>query len=114
MIIDGAMPAPTLFSIYFAVILSHALQDCDIGVYIRFRTSGKAFNLCRFNTKSKTFSSFFRELLFADEEDFVAHKEEGMQLIMDIFSRARFAFGLTINLKKDQGQAHATNRLSLR
>ena len=52
---QGDIPAPTLFSIYFAVMLSYAFQDCDIGVYIRLRTSGKVFNLRRFNTKSKTF-----------------------------------------------------------
>ena len=47
---QGDIPAPTLFSIYFAVMLSYAFQDCDIGVYIRLRTSGKVFNLRRFNT----------------------------------------------------------------
>ena len=47
---------PTLFYIYFAVMPSYTFQDCDIGVYIRFRTYGKVFNLRRFNTKSKSFS----------------------------------------------------------
>ena len=28
---QGDIPAPTLFSIYFAVMLSYAFQDCDIG-----------------------------------------------------------------------------------
>ena len=97
---QGDMPASTFFSIYFAVMLSNAFQDCDIGVFIRFRTSGKVFNLCCFNTKSKTFQSLVRELLFADDADLVANTEEDMQLIMDIFSRACLAFGLTINLKK--------------
>ena len=89
----------TLFSIYFAVMLSHAFQDCVIGVYICFRTSGKVFNLRRFNTKSKTFQSLVPELLFTDDADLVAHTED-MQLIMDIFSRACLASGITINLKK--------------
>ena len=75
-------------------------QDCDIGVYIRFRTFGKVFNLRCFNTKSKTFQSLVRDLLFADETELIVHTEEEMQLIMDIFSRACFAFGLIINLKK--------------
>ena len=97
---QGDIQAPTLFSIYFAVVLSYEFQDCDIGVYISFRTSGKVFNLRRFNTKSKTFQSLVRELLFADDADLVAHTEKDMQLIMDISSRAYLAFGLTINLKK--------------
>ena len=97
---QGDTPAPTLFSIYFAVMLSYAFQHCNIEVYIRFRTSGKVFNLRGFNTKSKTFQSLVRELLFADYVDLVAHIEEDVHLIMDIFSRACLAFRLTINLKK--------------
>ena len=100
---QGDIPAPTLFSIYFAVMLSYAanaFQDCDIGVFIRFRTSGKVFNLRRFNTMSKTFKLIVQELLFADDADLVAHTEEDKQLIMDIFSKACLAFGLTINPKK--------------
>ena len=102
---QGDIPAPTLLSIYFAVMLSYAFQDCDIGVYIFFRTSGKVFNLCRFITKSKTFQSLVRELLFADDADLVAHTEEDMQLLMDIFS----CFWSNHQLQKDQGHVHATN-----
>ena len=91
-------------------MLSYAFQDCDTGVYIRFRTSGEVFNLGRLNTKSKTFQSLFRELLFADDADLVARTEEDIQLIMDIFSTACLDFDITINLKKDQGLVHATNR----
>ena len=83
---QGDIPAPTLFSIYFAVMLSYAFQDCDIGVFIRFRTSGKVFNLHRFTTKSKTFQSPVRELLFADDADVIANTEEDIQLIMGIFT----------------------------
>ena len=61
---QGDTPAPTLFSIYFAVMLEHAFKDCDIGIYIHFRTSGKVFNLRRFNSKSKTFQIIVRELFF--------------------------------------------------
>ena len=63
-------------------MLSPAFQDCDIGVYVRFRTSGKVFNVHLFNTNSKTFQSFVRERLFANDADLVAHTEEDMQLIM--------------------------------
>ena len=88
------------FSIYFAVTLAYAFQDCDIGIFLRFRTTGKVFNLTRFNAKSKTFQCLVRELLYADDADFVAHTEEDMQAIMDLFSKACTAFGLTISLKK--------------
>ena len=94
------IPAPMLFSIYFAMCLVFAFQYCDIGVYIRFRTSGKVFNLRRFNAKSKVFQALVRDLLYADDADLIAHTEEDMQNIMDIFSRACTAFGLTISIKK--------------
>ena len=50
---QGDIPAPTLFSIFFAVLLTHAFEDVDVGILLPFRTSGKVFNLRRFTTKSK-------------------------------------------------------------
>ena len=50
----GDIPALTLFSIFFAVLLSYAFQDYDKCVPLRFRTTGNVFNLRRFNAKSKT------------------------------------------------------------
>ena len=97
---QGDIPAPILFSIFFAVTLTHAFQNCDIGVFIRFRTSGKVFNLRRFSSKTKTFEALVRELLYADDADLVAHSEEDMQAIMDLFSTACRHFGLTISLDK--------------
>ena len=97
---QGDIPAPTLFSIYLAVLLTHAFEDVDVGILLRFRTSGKVFNLRRLNTKSQVFQSLIRELLYADDADFLAHSEADMQIIMDNFSRACAAFGLTISLKK--------------
>ena len=97
---QGDIPAPTVFSIYFAVTLAYAFRGCDIRVYLRFRTSGKVFNLRRFNAKSNTFQTLIRELLYADEADLVAHTEEDMQKIMDNFSNACTAFGLIISIKR--------------
>ena len=95
---QGDILASTLFSIYFAVLLSHAFQDCEAGVSLKFRTSGKAFSLRRFNTKSKNFEYLIRELLYTNDADVVAHTEEDVQLITDCFSDACDAFGLTIVL----------------
>ena len=97
---QGDIPAPTLFSIFFATMLCYAFKDCDVGVFLRFRTSGKVFNLRRFSASSKVFSDLIRELLYADDADFVAHTESDMQIIMDLLARACAAFGLTISLKK--------------
>ena len=97
---QGDIPAPTLFSIFFAAMLSHAFQNCERGILLRFRTTGKVFNLRRFNAKSKTFDALVRELLYADDADFLAHSVVDMQYIMDQFSDACTAFGLEISLKK--------------
>ena len=67
---------------------------------IRFRTTGKVFNLTRFNAKLKTFQTHVREVLNADDADFVGHTEGYMQAMMDLFSKVCTAFGLTIILNK--------------
>ena len=105
---QGDIPAPTLFSIYFAVLLRYAFEDCDVGVLLRFRTSGKVFNLRRMKTNSNVFLALIRELLYADDADFLAHSEADMQTIMDNFSRACDAFGLKISLKKNEGDVHSS------
>ena len=93
---QGDIPAPTLFSIYFEVLLGYAFSGCDVDLLLSFRASEKVFNLRRFNTKPKVFHDLIWELLYADDTDFLAH----MQVIVDNFSRACDGFGLKINLKK--------------
>ena len=94
---QGDILPPTLFSIYFTVMFEFAFRECAVGAFIRFRTSGKLFNLRCLNCKSKT---LIREFLYADDAVLVAHTREDMQFIMDVFSKACTAFGLTISIKK--------------
>ena len=96
----GDIPAPTLFSLYLAAMLWYAFNDCDIGVEIHFRTSGKVFNLKRLQSKTMVSSALFRELLYADDADLVTHSPEEMQIVMDRFSDACTKFGLTISIEK--------------
>ena len=76
---QGDIHAPTLFSIlqFFWGMRSLLI----------FRTSGKVFNLRRFNAKSKVFHDLIRELLYSDDADFLAHTENDTQVIVDNFSR---------------------------
>lgn len=97
---QGGIAAPTLFSIYFAVAILHAFKNSDIGILVRYRTTGKLFNLTRYKAKTKTFIALVRDLLYADDCDLVAHSEHDMQRTLDLFSSACIAFGLTISLKK--------------
>ena len=84
------------------MLLTHAFKDFDQGIPLRFRTSGKVFNLRRFSTKSEIFVELIRELLYAaDDAVFLAHKQIDIQQhIMDHFSQACNAFGLNTSLKK--------------
>ena len=97
---QGDIPAPTLFSIYLSALLWYAFHDCDKGVHIRFRTSGKVFNLRRMNAKTMVSETLVRELLYADDADLAAHTADEMQEIMDRFANACTKFGLTISLDK--------------
>lgn len=83
---QGDILVPTLFSIWFTVLLSHAFEECEAEVSLRFRTSRKVFNIRRFNTKSKNFESPIRYLLSSDDVNFIAHTEYDWEAIMDRFS----------------------------
>ena len=97
---QGDIPAPTLFSLYLTAVLWYAFHDCDKAVYIRFRTSGKVFNLRRFQARTMVTDGLIRELLYADDADLVTHSPEDLQDVMDRFSNACTSFGLTISTEK--------------
>ena len=77
-----------------------AFRDCDQGIYISYRSSGKLFNIRRFAAKTKVLMALVRDLLYADDCDLVAHTESDMQCFMDRLLEACRAFGLTISLNK--------------
>ena len=62
---QGCILAPTLFSIFFSIMLREAEEDLPDGIYICFRTDGSLFNLRRLlkRTKSSKNSSLRRCLL---------------------------------------------------
>ena len=77
---------PMLFSIFFSMILQHAIKDLDDedGVYIRYGTDGSLFNLRRLQAYTKISEQLIRELLFADE--LVAHSEAALQRVTSYFA----------------------------
>ena len=97
---QGSIAAPTLFAIFFAIVFLLAFKDNDLGVYIRYRSTGKLFNLRRLTAKTKVFVQVIRDLLYADDCDLVTHTEADMQILMTAFSESCNAFGLEISLKK--------------
>ena len=99
---QGCVLAPTLFSIFFSIMLREAKEDLPDGVYIRFRTDGSLFNLRRLLVCTKTIEKLITELLFADGCDLFVNTEEALQHIVNRFSDAAKNFGLTISLKKTE------------
>ena len=101
---QGCILAPTLFSIFFSMMLQHATEVLDVedGVYIRYRTDSSLFNLRRLQAHTKISERLIRELLFADDAALVAHSESALQRITSCFAEAAELFGLEVSLKKTE------------
>ena len=99
---QGCVLAPTLFAVFFSMMLREAKEDLHEGVYIRFRTDGSVFNLRRLLSRTKTLEQLILDLLFADDCALLAHTEEALQTVVNRFAKADKAFGLTISLKKTE------------
>ena len=101
---QGCVLAPTLFSIFFSMMLEQALKDLDTddAVYIRYRYDGNLYNLRRLQARTKTQEQLVTDLLFADDAALVAHSEEALQRLTTCFAEASHLFGLVISLKKTE------------
>ena len=97
---QGCVLAPTLFGIFFSMLLQYAFVDCKEGVYVRTRSDGKLFNNARLRAKTKAYQVLIQELLFADDAALTSHSEEGLQHLVDKLSHACKEFRLTISLRK--------------
>ena len=101
---QGCVLAPTLFSIFFSLMLHVAFKDTTDGVGIKSRfdrglcsTKSNHFNA---PTKVKLFT--IRDLLFADDCALAALSQEALQRLCDCFASAASRFGLTISIKKTE------------
>ena len=75
---QGCVLAPTLFGIFFSLLLKHAFKSSTDGVYLRSRSDAHLFNIVRLRAKSKRRTVNIRDLLFADDAALVSHSEEGL------------------------------------
>ncbi|XP_051889891.1 uncharacterized protein LOC127580446, partial [Pristis pectinata] len=62
---QGCVLAPTLFGIFFAVMLKHAFGTSTDGVYLHTRSDGKLFSLSWLRAKTKVREVLIRDILFA-------------------------------------------------
>ena len=97
---QGCVLAPTLFGIFFSLLLSHAFSVNEDRVYLHTRSNGRLFNLARLCAKTKVRHVTIREALFADDAALATHTQEALQRLLDRFSHACKEFGLTLSIKK--------------
>ena len=83
---QGCILAPTLFGIFFSVLLNHAFRHSTEGIHLHTRSDGKLFNLARLRAKTKVRTVLIRGLLFADDAALTTHKEEELQQLISQFS----------------------------
>ena len=95
----GCILAPTLFGIFFALLLRHNFGAASEGICLRTRSDGRLFNLGRLRAKTKVREALIRDLLFSDDAAVTTHTQQELQALMDRFSQACKDFGLTISLK---------------
>ena len=105
---QGCVLAPTLFGIFFAMLLKHAYSTSSKGIYLHTRSDGRLFNLARLRAKTKVHEVIIRDMLFADDVAIVAHSQNELQSLTDDFSQACKEFGLTISLKKTKVLSQGT------
>ena len=94
---QGCVLAPTLFGIFFSLLLQYAFSDCDEWVYFHTRTDGKLFNIARLRAKTKVRRS--------SSANFCSPTVTHLQRLVDRFAHACKEFGLTICLKKTKVMA---------
>jgi hypothetical protein len=92
--------APTLFSIFFSLLLRHAFSKSEKGIFLHTRSDGNLFYLARLRAKTKLHKVLMRDMLFADDEALAAHTETDFKGLITLFAEACTEFGLTISLKK--------------
>ena len=105
---QGCVLAPTLFGIFFSMLLFHAFKDNEDGIYLHTRSDGKLYTLARLRAKTKVRHVTIREVLFADDAAMATHTEEALQRLIDRFALACDDFGLTISIKKTQVMGQGT------
>ena len=113
---QGCVLAPTLFSIFFSLMLFVAFKNTSKGIDVVHRFDRGLCQTSNIHLKARTkiTSVKIREFLYADDAALSACSQEDLQELTDHFSSASKKFGLTISLKKTEAlcQAAKSSRYS--
>lgn len=71
---QGCLLAPSLFRIFFAVLLKHAFGTATKGIYLFMRADGMLFNLVHLRAKAKICEALMRDVLFAGDAAVATHQ----------------------------------------
>ena len=72
---QGCVLAPTLFGIFFTLLLRHAFGTAQEGIYLWTRSDGSLFNLACLKLRTKVCEALIRDMLFADDATVVTHTQ---------------------------------------
>ena len=97
---QGDILAPTLFTIFVAVVLQEAFRNNENGIYIRYRSTGKLLNIIQFIEDTKVSTALVRDLLYADDCDLVTYTEWEMQVLMGMLFCRMLRIWVRIQYKK--------------
>ena len=82
---QGCVLTPTLFGIFFVLVLKHAFGTAPERIYLRTSSDGRIFNLARLKARTNVREALIRNMLFADDVAVAIHTQRELQLLMDRF-----------------------------
>ena len=72
---QGCVLAPTLFGIFFALLLRHAFGTAQEGIYLQTRSDSSLFNLAHLKARTKVCEALIRDMLFANDAAVMTHTQ---------------------------------------
>ncbi|XP_063386472.1 uncharacterized protein LOC134672159 [Cydia fagiglandana] len=97
---QGCVLAPTLFGIFFSLLLKVAFGNTQQGIHLHTRADGNLFNVKLLKSRRNREDLFLDSMLFADDAAFVAETPQELQVLLDKFAYACTLFSMSINTKK--------------
>ena len=94
------MLTPTLFGVFFALVLGHAFGLSQERVYLCIGFDGGLFNLALLRAWSWVWGTIIGDMLFANHAVVEAHLQAELQSLIERFSHVCGDFGLTVDPKR--------------